>query len=216
MHSYLIPVAGVVLYPFIENVMPIITANTAAWNIPTSAVSDLQDSVTPFTQAWLIFITPNSGKVDRNNMNVAREAARLVMAAFARAYLLYNPLVSAAILTQMGFGPKPTPIPGWSTAPILSLRHTTRQVKIRFKGTETARQGKAIGAQCIEVCTKFSVTKPANVDDYTAMRQATKSPLVITCTEEQLGSCMWFWARWVGSNASHEGAWSSMYSTYFT
>ncbi|GHU51595.1 hypothetical protein FACS1894200_11920 [Spirochaetia bacterium] len=51
MDSNLIPITGTLLYPFLVNIMPIITANTAAWNIPTSAVSDLQDSVTPFMQA---------------------------------------------------------------------------------------------------------------------------------------------------------------------
>ncbi|GHV75670.1 hypothetical protein AGMMS49942_04910 [Spirochaetia bacterium] len=41
------------------------------------------------------------------------------------------------------------------------------------------------------------------------------TPLVITCTEEQRGSCMWFWARWV-TNTNEEGAWSEMYPVYFT
>ncbi|GHU50364.1 hypothetical protein FACS1894200_09790 [Spirochaetia bacterium] len=216
MGTNLIPEAGIILYPFLGNIVPIITENAVSWNIISSAVSNLQASVTPFMQAWLVFITPNSGRVDRNNMNVARKAVRMVMAAFARAYLLYNPLVSAAMLAQMGFGPKPKPIPGWSTVPILSVSHAVRQVRIRFTDTDTsARQGKAVGAQCIEVATAFSAVKPVSVNDYTAMHQATKSPLVITCTEEQLGSCMWFWARWI-SGANDEGAWSAMYSTYFT
>ncbi|GHU49129.1 hypothetical protein FACS1894200_07400 [Spirochaetia bacterium] len=177
MGSNLIPIAGALLYPFILNIMPIITANTAAWNIPTSAVSDLQDSVTPFMQAWLIFITPNSGKVDRNNMNVAREAARLVMAAFARAYLLYNPLVSAALLGQMGFGPKPKPLPGWHTPPILWAENGVRKVHIKFKGTELSRQGKAAGAHHIELCVKDTPERPLSVNDYTRMEETTKSHL---------------------------------------
>ncbi|GHU46956.1 hypothetical protein FACS1894200_01550 [Spirochaetia bacterium] len=92
MHNDLIPNAGILLYPFLGNVMPIISENVALWNIQPSAVTNLQASVTPFMQAWLVFITPNSGNVDRDSMNVAREAVRSVMAAFAKAYLLYNPI----------------------------------------------------------------------------------------------------------------------------
>ncbi|GHV75860.1 hypothetical protein AGMMS49942_06810 [Spirochaetia bacterium] len=216
MNRNLIPLAGILLYPFLLNIMPIIVANAAAWGILAIAVNILQAKVTLFMHAWLVFITPNSGKVDRDTMNVALKAVRPAMAAFARAYLLYNPLVSDAQRAQMGFGPKPKPVQEWGNVPILSVEHAVRRVKIRFKGTDTAkRQGKAVGAQQIEVAIKFSATKPLSVNDYTSLRKATKSPLVITCTEEQRGSCMWFWARWV-TDASQEGAWSEMYPVYFT
>ncbi|GHU50857.1 hypothetical protein FACS1894200_10600 [Spirochaetia bacterium] len=182
MGSNLIPIAGKLLYDFLVNIMPLITANTAAWNIPTSAVSDLQDSVTPFMQAWLIFITPNSGKVDRDNLNVTLKAVRSVMAAFVKAYILYNPLVDPAILVQMGFGPKPKPLPGWHTPPILRVENGVRQVHIIFKGTELSRQGKAAGTHHIELCIKDTPERPMSVNDYTRMEEATKSPLVLTCT----------------------------------
>jgi hypothetical protein len=57
---------------------------------------------------------------------------------------------------------------------------------------------------------KFSEDKPMNVDDFTGAEQATRSPLVITCTEAQRRTRMWFWARWVTS-ANKAGAWSDMY-----
>ncbi|GHU51597.1 hypothetical protein FACS1894200_11930 [Spirochaetia bacterium] len=48
-------------------------------------------------------------------MNVTLKAVRSVMAAFVKAYILYNPLVNPAILVQMDFGSKPKPLPGWHT-----------------------------------------------------------------------------------------------------
>ncbi|GHV13036.1 hypothetical protein FACS189491_07220 [Spirochaetia bacterium] len=215
MDTHLIPITGILLYPFLLNLIPLVTANAAAWGIAPAVVEALTAGVMPFEQAWTVFITPNSGKVDRDNMNAARKAVRPLAAAFAKTHLLYNPLVAPAMLAQMGFGPKIKPLPGWSTAPILSVAHAVRQVSIKFKGTETGRQGKAAGAQHLELCTKFSSTKPLDVDDYTRMEEATKSPLVTACTEEQRGSCMWFWARWV-TNANGKGLWSDMYPVYFT
>jgi hypothetical protein len=195
--------------------MPIIRANAAAWEINPAVVDALTAGVTPFEQTWRVFITPNSGKVDRENMNVARKAVRPLVATFAKTHLLYNPLIDPALLAQMGFGQKTKPLPGWSAAPILSVAHAVRQVSIKFKGTETGYQGKAAGAHRLEVCTKFSATKPETLDDYTRMEDATKSPLVITCTEDQRGTSMWFWARWV-TNANEKGLWSDMYPVYFT
>jgi hypothetical protein len=148
-------------------------------------------------------------------MNVARKAVRPLLAAFARAHLLYNPLIDAALLAQMGFGPKLKPLPGWQTAPIMWVENAARQVSIKFKGTETGHQGKAVGAHHLEVCIKYTEEKPLNMDDYTRMEEATKSPLVITCTEEQRRTRLWFWARWV-TNANQKGAWSNMYPVYFT
>ncbi|GHV77314.1 hypothetical protein AGMMS49942_21350 [Spirochaetia bacterium] len=181
--------------------------------IAAALVDALQAGIAPFMQAWLVYITPNSGKVDRDNMNVALKAARPLMAAFARTHLLYNPLVSDAQRAQMGFGPKPKPVPGWSTPPILWVEIAIRQIKFRFKGSESARQGKAAGAKHLEIRFKYSADRPLDVNDYTSMETATRSPLVITCTEEQRRTRIWFWARW--ATATEKGLWSEMYPVYF-
>ncbi|GHU75117.1 hypothetical protein FACS189461_0740 [Spirochaetia bacterium] len=215
MDSNLIPLAGIRLYPFLENIMPIITANAADWGIAPAAVDALQADIAPFMRAWPVFITPNSGKVDRDNMTAALKTARQSMAAFARAYLLYNPLVSAAIQAQMGFSSKPKSLPGWHSPPILWVDSAIRQVSVRFKGTESGRQGKAAGAHHLELCIKYTEDKPLDVDDYTRMETATKSPLIITCNEDQRRTRLWFWARWA-TNANERGIWSEMYPVYFT
>ncbi|GHV76844.1 hypothetical protein AGMMS49942_16650 [Spirochaetia bacterium] len=215
MHSDLIPMSGIFLYPFFLNIMTIIMINAPAWGISTALADALQAGIAPFMQAWLVFITPNSGKVDRDNMNVALKAARTLMATFARTHLLYNPLISDAQKAQMGFGPKPKPASGWSNPPILWVETAIRRIKFRFKGSESARQGKAVGAKYLEFRFKRATDRPLSVDDYTGVEIASGSPLVITCTEEQRRTRIWFWARWV-ANTNEKGIWSEMYPVYFT
>ncbi|GHU02500.1 hypothetical protein FACS1894147_04520 [Spirochaetia bacterium] len=215
MHTNLIPLKGALLYPFLINLRTLVTANAGEWGISDAVVASLVNATDPFIRAWEVFITPNSGKIDRGNMNAALKTVRPFAASFARTYLLYNPAISAALMIQMGFGGKDKPLQGWHTAPIVWVEHAVRQVLIRFKGREPAHQGKAIGAQHMEARYKFSALKPENVEDYTAMEKATKSPLVITCSEEQRGACMWYWVRWV-TNANKNGDWSDMFPVYVT
>ena len=215
MDRNLVPRSGILLYPFLVNLMPIVTTNAVLWNIDNAAITALQAAVSPFTAAWETFINPNSGKVDRDNMLAALKITRLAIASFARSYLLYNPLISAAQRIEMGFGPKPKPVPGWQEAPILSIVHKPSQIIIRFKGKNAARWGKAIGANHLEMHGTFSETRPLSLEDYTFTRDANKSPLLLPCTEEQRRTRIWIWTRWV-ANAGNTGDWSQMIPAYFS
>jgi hypothetical protein len=214
MGANLIPLTGILLYAFLQNLIPIVDTNSAIWLIPAAALAELLVFVGTFYDAWLAFIAPNSGKIDRDTMNAARITVRKKMATFARSYLLINPKVSDAQRAKMGFGPKTPPVPGWNTIPILKMTTAVRQAILKFKGREIKHWGKAIGAHHLEVRFVFSETRPTCLAEFTDTEIATAAPWVKTCTEEQRRTCMWYVARWV-TNANEKGPWSEWYPVYF-
>ncbi|GHT84479.1 hypothetical protein FACS1894137_07580 [Spirochaetia bacterium] len=215
MVSNLIPLSAILLYQFLVTIIPIVTANASMWNINAAAVAAWLAKVSPFITLWEVYITPNSGKVDRDTMKEALKIARTAMATFARAYLLYNSEVSPAKLAEMGFGPKPKQAPGWREAPILSMVHKIRQVNVRFKGKNAARWGKAVDAHHMEVRGTFSKTRPLSLEDYTFTEEATRTPLILGCSEEQRRTRIWIWTRWV-SNSGGKGDWGGRIPVYFS
>jgi hypothetical protein len=67
----------------------------------------------------------------------------------------------------------------------------------------------------MEVHGAFSETRPLSLEDYTFTEEATRSPLILNCTEEQRWTRIWIWARWV-TNAGAKGDWSEIIPAYFS
>ncbi|MHC6204188.1 hypothetical protein ACYULU_13470 [Breznakiellaceae bacterium SP9] len=105
-----------------------------------------------------------------------------------------------------------TPGTAPTTVPKVLIDLAIREVILHFMEAGTKRQGKPLGVSSIELVYTFQTERPADILEFTSTAIATASPLIITCTEAQRKTTMWFCMRWVGSTPKLKGPWSEFYS----
>jgi hypothetical protein len=172
----------------------------AVFNIPVEALTPIQAQLTAFETAFNTAQNPNRGKVDVLNKNEARDALKLSIRAFVKAYLAYNPAVSDADRENMGLplhDSTRTSVPVPTTIPELELDSSTiRQISVHFRDAGSDKRGKPVGIHGVELRWALLDNPPSSVEDLTKSAFDTASPYMFKFDEADRGKSLYICPCW--------------------
>jgi hypothetical protein len=112
-------------------------AHVAAFKVDEGALTDINTLLTAYQTAYTAAEDPNRGKVDVLAKNEARDALKLAVRTFVKAYLTYNPAVSDTDKESTGLplhDTARTPVPPPSAIPEIELDSSIiRQIIVHFR-----------------------------------------------------------------------------------
>jgi hypothetical protein len=190
--------------------------NQTAWDISSTALTELDAPIAAFDAAVLISENPET----RTSAAIAkRDRMRRSLEDFLRPFiqgqLINNRRVPAEALKAMGLpvhDHHPTPAPDPVEVPELDATpESSGIVKVRFR--RVAGHGKPPGVKTLEICMVVT-DSPNPPEDWSALHEsvlATRSPLRIVRSGHERGKWLHLAGRWVNTRGV-KGPWSSIIS----
>jgi hypothetical protein len=196
-----------------KTLLAYVNPKLTAFNIPSGALTPIQEQMTAYETAFEAAQNPNRGKVDVLNKNEAKEALTASLRAFIKGYLTYNPVVSDADKENMGLplhdGTR-TPVPVPATIPELELDSSViRQITIHFRDAGSDKRGKPAHIHGVELRWGLLDAPPVSVEDLKNSAFDTASPYTFTFDEPERGKALYVCPRWE-NNKGDKGPWGEI------
>jgi hypothetical protein len=187
-----------------------------AWNIPTSAVNELNTLILTFSTAFDVTENPaTKTKVTVQLKNAAKKAVKDNVRSFLKAYVTYNPLVTDADRDAMALPVHKTthePAPVSQNYPwVQVVLYLIRHLRFEFGASETSK-AKPAGQHGMELAGRVSEEKPTDIQELTLSFFDTHTPLTIAFKEDERGKTFWYAVRWENTRGE-KGPWSEIQST---
>jgi hypothetical protein len=188
--------------PFLEwvkNLYAYALANFDRWKVPTPQ-TDLEPLLTAYEAKFEATQNPNRGKVDVLNKNQARDALKKAVRAYNKAYLLYNPKVSAEDRERMGlplYGGSRSPVNVPESVPVLTVTlKNPREVPVHYRDSVSGKRGKPDHVHGIEIRWGMLDHFPKDIEELTQSAFDTKAPCILSFVEHERGQRVYLCGRW--------------------
>jgi hypothetical protein len=201
-HDY-IPLADGAFLEWAKTLTAFAAPKVTAFNIPAGALAPIQGQLTAYEAAYEAAQNPNRGKVDVLTKNEARDALKVSLRGFVKAYLAYNPAVSDADKENMGLplhDHTRTPSPAPTTIPELELDSSViRQISVHYRDTGSDKRGKPAHVHGVELRWAVLDNPPQSVEDLHKSAFDTASPYTFTFDEAERGKALYICPCWENS-----------------
>ncbi|MFH1227322.1 MAG: hypothetical protein V1701_05400 [Planctomycetota bacterium] len=194
-------------------------ANKTAWGIPDSAVNPLVARRAEYEPRYHKSQEKNARtSVDVLAHRQSRKLYEKEIRVFAKAYLMFNPLVSPANKISMGltvYDTEPSPRPVISDIPISFLEPLgggTIKVTCRRETDQTrpSMHPDADGIECRYTFVPKREMPPKSWEDCSRTQTSKKARFIISCGVENAGHSFYGFFRWVNlTNPTNSGPWSN-------
>lgn len=192
----------------------ITTEKAAAWGIPATTMTELATLRATATAKLAVVESAEKTAVAVEECKAAFIALENAMRDAKKRYFLTPPLVDADYTGLSLPIPDRTrsPVPVPATRPVFTLKPgDTRQVVINFKDEASESKAKPYGYNGAVVSYALLPAAPSGQTALTRSDLATKTPHILTFTEEERGQRIYIALRW--QNAKGEkGGWTDIQS----
>jgi hypothetical protein len=197
-----------------KNLYSVASSGYTNWQIPNpqGVFKSLLDN---YASAFHITQSPNRGKIDVLQKNESRDALKSVIRSYAKAYLMFNPLITDSEKESMGLHlhlSKSSTIPPPSTYPEAEIDSSIlRQLTIHFRDNGSRRRGKPKGVHGVEIRWELLPAPPVSIEDIKNSVFNSRSPQTFVFEENKRGQTVYFCLRWENSKGE-KGPWGEIYS----
>jgi hypothetical protein len=217
--TYYIPQKDDDFFTFQGNLVNIVVANKTVWGIPDPAVNALVDHRSAYEPLYY----KSQNKQSRTSVDVlahrqTRESYEKDIRVFAKAYLMFNPLVSDVERTRMALtipDREPSPRPKINDIPVVGLEPKgggSIDVRCRTE-TDQTRDSMHPAADVIEcryVFVPVGEMPPKGPDQCTEVMTSTKAHFIIQAGMGNVGKRLYGFFRWANqTNPQNNGPWTN-------
>jgi len=222
--KYYVPKRDDDFFTFQANLVTRVMANKAAWAIPEAAVNALASRKAEYEPLYY----KSQEKQSRTSAQVSahrdkRQIYEKEIRAFAKAYLMFNPLITDDKRLALGLTVRdiePSPRPRIETAPgpveLMPIGGGTISVRVRVE-SDQSRANIHPFADAVEVryiLVPKGAKPPNSSEDCPKVYISKKALFTISCGVENAGLTFYGSFRWVNfTSPEHSGPWSNVRST---
>jgi hypothetical protein len=217
-----IPVKDDDFFNFQGNLVNLVVANKVAWGIPDSAVNPLVARRAAYEPLYTIAQNKkNRTSADVTAFRNSRKLYEKEIRVFAKAYLMFNPLIPVEEKRRMGLtipDIEPTPRGKIETIPVVGLTamgggDLKTRCQVTTDATRYSKHPLSDGLEIKYTWVPKGEMPPEAPEDCNKMLTSSKAMFIIHCGPKNAGETFYGFFRWFNrTNDANSGPWSKAIS----
>jgi hypothetical protein len=208
-----IPAAEKVFVDWVKALVEFISTKISEWSIPQYEFDLLQVAKDFFISTYEVAIDPATRtKTAIAAKNRRKKELIALLRSFIKTYIAFNPAVTEE--ERIGAGlpiPKSdrTPAPVPTRYPNYTVESSLRQLTVHFFDVDSKHTAKPDGVHGAEIRWAILEEPPVNENALTQSSFDTRTPFVLTFTEDQRGKAVYMCLRWENTRGQ-KGPWGNI------
>jgi hypothetical protein len=202
------------LLTWLENFISQIIIHANEWDIPQQEIDALKEYLNRFESLYSITNSPLRTSIAVSQKNQARQEI-LTLVRRMIDFRLRNPVITDDQLVAMGLNVKDkirTPVPPPTGHPQVYISVVdARRIKIFFRDQDSKKKAKPYGVTAAVLSYAVLNAPPAKHEDLNRVVLVTRTPYILTFTEEERAKTVYVAMRWMNKKGQ-TGTWSEIVS----